>query len=129
MKVKKKIIILSLIAILTSIILVLFSTVNKSDKLYSPDKQYSVYSKTYLWSEIMCGIFSTMGCNYSGKIYLYDEMEKHILESEIVDNLDSEVLKNINWNDNRKASIYSISKNGIEFYYWNLPRPLKLSGK
>ena len=113
----------SLIVVIIFILLTLFmfSEAQTSNKIYSPDKQYSVYAKTYMYSEILC-VFSYMDCWHNGKIYLYDEIEKKVLESVFTEV--TETYESVNWLSKDMVSFKNIDIK-IPNDFWYLPRPLK----
>lgn len=101
------------------LIIFLFTKAQTSKKIYSSDMQYSVYAQTYVYSELLC-VFSYMDCWHHGKIYLYDEKEKKVIESLFADVTES--YETVNWFGN-KVAFKSIDIK-IPNDFWDLPRPL-----
>jgi len=114
------------ILIVTSLLLliyvVLFSTSRRSTKLFSPDKQYSVYAETYIYSGLLCALFSIMDCSYAGKIYLYDEIEKTVLATVFTENV--EFVETISWIEHNNTASFKNMGVKIPNDFWVLPRPL-----
>ncbi|NRD20050.1 hypothetical protein HNV08_08315 [Winogradskyella eckloniae] len=113
-----------IIVVILFILLILFmvSTAHTSQKIYSPDKQYSVYATTYMYSKLFCAVFSYMDCWHSGKIYLYDEIEEKVLETvftEVTENYTT-----VNWLTKDMVSFENIDIK-LPNDFWYLPRPIK----
>ena len=103
----------------------LFSKGATSKKIMIGQNEYSVYSKSYVYAELLC-VFSFMDCNRAGVIYLYDEKEGEVLKS--VSTKRVEAVESVSWlpypNGN---AIYFRAYDDIEIKNneWSLPRPLK----
>lgn len=109
------------------LVIFLFSKATTSKKIIIGENEYSVYSKSYVYAELLC-VISFMDCNRAGVIYLYDEIEGKVLES--VSTKRVEAVESVSWlpypNGN---SIYFRAYDDIEIKNneWTLPRPLKKS--
>jgi hypothetical protein len=105
----------------------LFSKAATSKKIEIGENEYSVYSESYVYAELLC-VFSFMDCNRAGVIYLYDEVEGEVLESVATKRV--KAVESVSWlpypNGN---SIYFRAYDDIEIENneWTLPRPLKKS--
>lgn len=119
---KKKIIGLILASVLVLLGVFLFSKAHRSKKIFSPDKQYSVYAQTYMYSELLC-VFSFMDCWHYGNIYLYDEKEKKVLESAYTDV--TEAYETVNWFTGMNKVSFKSNAIKIDDDFWNVPRPFK----
>jgi hypothetical protein len=100
-------------------ILFLSMKITKSDKLYSPDRHYSVYTQTYFYSELFCAVFSTMDCTYAGKIYLYDELKRKIIKTTHTNNIES--LKTVTWSIQNNAVFFKDNTIQLPNGFWVLP--------
>lgn len=120
---KSKNIVLIITTLLLLLVILLFSKTSKSNKFYSPDKQYSVYTKTYVYSEFACALFSTFDCNFFGKIYLYDEIKHTIIGSIYTKNVQS--VETISWVTYNNTILFKDSEIEIPKDGFNLPRPFK----
>lgn len=89
MSIKKRYIILAVLVILIFCIYQYFHTVGDYEysRDYSPDGQYSVYIKPYKHDFMMDVVKFPFqkSADRSGKIFLYDEIEKRIITSAHVD--------------------------------------------
>lgn len=66
--------------LLISLVLWSNSTNGVFYKVYSPDKQYSVYAAKYNYENFSM-VFPGHSGDASGKVYLYDEVEKKVINS------------------------------------------------
>lgn len=111
--------VLAVVCFFLLLILVLSAKVTTSTKLYSPDRQYSVYTKTYAYSELMCATFSTMDCTYAGRIYLYNELTKEILRTIYTKNVES--LETVTWSIQNNAVFFKDNTIQLPNGFWVLP--------
>ena len=89
-------------------------------RTYSPDGQYSVYSAAYnfeLYLPIPFHKYSDM----SGQVYLYDEVEKKIIDSGYIEMTSLAV--DVRWEEDRTHFI------GGDFLSFDLPREIDFSEK
>ncbi|MGH1339029.1 MAG: hypothetical protein ACRBFS_23130 [Aureispira sp.] len=110
---KRYLLLLSLIILLFG----LFSTGSASRKSYSPDRQFSVYSAAYNY-EMFLFKPPGDGGSASGKVFLYDEIEKKVLSSQSIDMVSYG--NDVQW---LKQEAYYIGENVPRF---ELPRPIRL---
>lgn len=97
----------------------LLSTSGASRKVYSPDKQYSVYSAAYNY-EALIPKMPGDGSSASGKVYLYDEIEQKVLESAPIVFVGA--VHEVRWREQEAFFI------GDEMPHFDLPRPVNLEG-
>lgn len=116
----RKIIIIASTLILVTIFL--FSKGATSKKKFIGKNEYSVYSKSYIYAELLC-VFSLFDCNRAGVIYLYDEIEGKIVESVSTERI--EAIESLKWDQSSNTVYFTASDIVIKDYQWTLPRPLK----
>jgi hypothetical protein len=76
-----KIILFSCLIILTGLIYLFFNyTSGEYYRIYSPDKQYSVYASKNFYENFLPAMPGQSG-DASGKVFLYDEIEKKVINS------------------------------------------------
>lgn len=118
---KNKIIIIFFVFILLAIFL--FSKGATSKKEFIGQKEYSVYSKSYVYSELLC-VFSLFDCNKAGVIYLFDEIEGKVIES--VNTGRIEAIESLKWNQSSNTIYFTALEDiVIENNEWTLPRALR----
>lgn len=116
---KKRYIVISVvILIIITIYAYLTDTPGESHrKVYSPDLQYSVYALKYRYEKYIPK-FPGQGSDASGKIYLYDEVEKKVLESGHIPMV--WMIGDIEWSEDRA---YFKGDSEVD---WKLPRKVKM---
>jgi len=114
--------IITVISICIVLTIFLFLPAYTSKKIYSPDKQYSVYAKPYMYSELLC-VFSFKDCWHQGKVYLYDEVGEKVLESAYADT--TEAYEAVSWSADNDKVFFKGNSIDIPGYFWYLPRPIK----
>jgi len=123
---KKKILTISILLIIVVFVIWMFHTGEPSEKTYSDDGQYSYYTAIYNFNKIPFiawwygdfGFGACTPCTYKRKVFLYDEIEKKIINSGYGGSIYTTL----------PAFFSSYTFNYIydesEYYKWILPRPL-----
>lgn len=99
----------------------LFSTSGELYRTYSPDKQYSVFAAKYNYEAFVMRMPGG-GSDASGKVFLYDEIEKKIIASGSISMVG--LTGEIEWTEDEayfKGGVYPNITNP-----WKLPRKVKL---
>jgi hypothetical protein len=89
-------------------------------RVYSPDEQYSVYASKYIYENFLPAMPGQSG-DASGKVFLYDEIEKKVINSGDIPMVS--MTSEIEWAETEayfKSDFYPNADNT-----WKLPRPLK----
>lgn len=119
----------SLIIVLSFLILLtifLFSKRATSEKIFIGQNEYSVYSKSYFYAELLCA-FSFFDCERAGVIYLYDEIEEEVIESVCTNRVGA--IKSLKWHESSKTIYFTANDIDIKNSEWILPRSLKKSNE
>jgi len=98
----------------------LFSTSGEYYRTYSPDRQYSVYASKYYYERFMPRMPGQSG-DAAGKVFLYDEVEKRVINSATIPIL--WMTEAIVWDQDNayfKGTYYPYAGNP-----WRLPRPIQ----
>ena len=93
------------------------STEGEYYSVYSPDGQYRVYSSAYNYELYLPIPFRRYG-DMSGKVYLYDEVEKKIIDSAPIEMTSLAI--DVRWRKNEAHFI------GGDFTTFILPREIRL---
>ncbi len=117
---KSKIIIIAVSFILLTIFL--FSKGVTSRKIVIGENEYSVYSKSYVYAELLC-FFSFFDCGRAGVIYLYDEIEEKVLESVSTQDIDG--MESVTLYTDKNILYFKSQSIAIKNNEWTLPRSLK----
>ena len=95
----------------------MFSTTGCYYKRYSPDNQYSIYASKYRHNKFtQLNLIATRSSDASGRVYLYDEIEKRIIYSSHIGMVGNS--QDIKWFED-----YARDKATI---YWKLPRKIHI---
>ena len=103
------------------IVLILFKTSGKYYQTFSPDRQYSVYASKYFYENFLPKMPGGSG-DASGKVFLYDEVEKKVINSASIAIMWT--VGDIEWDKNNAYFIGEEYPNILE--PWHLPRPIKM---
>jgi hypothetical protein len=115
-----KIILLSGLIILGGLIYLFFNcATGKYYRVYSPDRQYSVYASKYLYESFLPAMPGQSG-DASGKVYLHDEIENKVINSGYIPMIS--LVGDIEWTETEayfKSDFYPTVTDA-----WQLPRKL-----
>jgi hypothetical protein len=116
-----KIILFSCLIVLIGLIYLFFNyATGEYYRVYSPDKQYSVYASKNIYENFLPAMPGQSG-DASGKVYLYDEIEKKVINSGDIPMIS--LVGDIEWTETEayfKSDFYPNAANT-----WKLPRKLK----
>jgi len=130
---KKKILTMSILLIIVVFVIWMFHTGGPSEKTYSHDGQYSYYTAVYNFNKIRFiawwygdfGFGACTPCMYKRKVFLYDEIEKKIINSGYGGSSYSAQPAFFSF----AAFTYCYGNGDSECHEWILPRPLKKLSK
>ena len=100
----------------------LFSKGDASKKRFIGQNEYSVYSKSYKYADLLC-VFSLFDCDRAGVIYLYDEIDGKVLESVSTQRIGA--IESLKWSPSSNTIYFTASEDiVIKNHEWTLPRRL-----
>ena len=113
--------ILIFITFIFGCIIVLHIPVGKSVGFLSPDNQYGVYGKPYLYTYFL-SMAPGDGNSKRGKVYLFDNLTKEIIEEAEIDAISNVI--DIEWTE--KTAYFKQTQKPNSLEPWNLPNRVKL---